>query len=144
MIQRIQTLWLFLAAVLAVLSFKFSFYIGTWMDAGVQHLQEPLNAYHPSVLVMIATVVVIVLSLIGIFMFKSRSQQFWLIVLDFILSFVLIYLYYFEINKYFLPGSGTMALTSVFVFAIPVFLFLAMRGIRKDVKLLKRADRLRD
>ncbi|AYD48494.1 DUF4293 domain-containing protein [Arachidicoccus soli] len=144
MIQRIQSLWLLLVVIIAALSFKFSFYVGTWMDGGVQHLQEPLNAYHPSVLVMIATVAVVIISLIAIFMFKSRRQQFWLIFLSFLLSLLLIYLYYFEINKYFLPGSGTMALTSIFVFALPVFLFMAMRGVRRDMKLLRSADRLRD
>ncbi|HEY0299584.1 MAG TPA: DUF4293 domain-containing protein [Arachidicoccus sp.] len=144
MIQRIQSLWLFIAAVLATLSFKFSFYIGTWLNGGVPHLQQPLNAYTPSVLVLVATVVTIVVSLIAIFMYKNRKQQLLLSVLDVLISIGLICLYIMEINKNFQPGSGAYTLTSIFVFLIPFVLILAIRGISRDIKLLKSADRLRN
>ncbi|MDE1191550.1 MAG: DUF4293 family protein [Arachidicoccus sp.] len=144
MIQRIQTLWLFLTAILAALTFKFPFYVGTWVKDNVQHPQISLLAYNPSILVLIATVIIIVIALISIFLYKNRRQQLLISVLNFIISIVLIYLYYNEIHSHFLTGSGTLALTSIFIFLIPILLILAMRGINRDIKLLKRADRLRD
>lgn len=145
MIQRIQSLWLLVAAVLALLSFKFPFYVGTWLSGGTQHPQISLNGHNPSIPVLIATVVIVVLSLITIFMYKNRKQQFWLTLLDFFISLILIYLYYYEIHTHFLTGSGgTVAITAVFVIAVPIILILALRGINRDIKLLKSADRLRN
>jgi len=145
MIQRIQSLWLLVAAALAVLSFKFPFYVGTWLNGGSQHPQISLNGHNPSIPVLITTVVTIVLSLVTIFMYKNRKQQLWLTLLNFIISLVLLYLYYYEIHTHFLTGSGgTVAITAVFAIAVPIVLILALRGIRKDMKLLKSADRLRN
>jgi hypothetical protein len=39
--------------------------------------------------------------------------------------------------------TGTYSLTSLLYLAVPVCLFLAARGIRKDDKLVKSLDRLR-
>ncbi|ANI90494.1 hypothetical protein A9P82_15075 [Arachidicoccus ginsenosidimutans] len=144
MIQRIQSLWLFVAAILAVLSFKFPFYVGTWLNGTTQHAQISLNGHNPSIPVLITTVVTIVLSLVTIFLYKNRKQQLWLVVLNLVVSLVLIYLYYYEIHTFFVTNSGgTIAITAVFVIAIPIVLILAIRGINRDIKLLKNADRLR-
>lgn len=143
MIQRIQSLWLLVAAILAILTFKFPFYTGTWLQGATQHPQLSFVAYTPSVLVLVATTITIVLSLVTIFMYKSRKQQLLLTVLNLLVSLMLIYLYYNEIKTHFLSG-GTLAFWSIFTFAIPVFLVLAMNGIRKDMRLLKSADRLRN
>ncbi|MGF7232444.1 DUF4293 domain-containing protein [Arachidicoccus sp.] len=144
MIQRIQTLWLLLVVALAALSFKFSFYVGTWMNNGVQHPQVNLNGHNPSIPVFVTTIVVLVIALISIFSYKNRKQQMLLTVVNLLLSLGLIFLYHLEVHNNFLSAGGTMALTSVFVFAIPVALIMAMRGIRRDIKLLRSADRLRD
>jgi hypothetical protein len=143
MIQRIQSFWLLVVVILAALSLKFSFYVGTWLNEGVQHPQIVLNGHNPSILVFAATVVIIVVSLIAIFMYKNRKQQMLLTVVDLLLSLGLLYFYYQEIEAHFLPGSGTLALTSVFVFLIPIFVIMAIRGISHDMKLLRSADRLR-
>ncbi|GAB3362425.1 DUF4293 domain-containing protein [Arachidicoccus ginsenosidivorans] len=143
MIQRIQSFWLLVVVILAALSLKFGFYVGTWLSDGVQHPQIVLNGHNPSILVFADTIIIIVVSLIAIFMYKNRKQQMLLTVVDLLLSLGLFYFYYQEINAHFLPGSGTLALTSIFVFLIPIFIIMAIRGISRDMKLLKRADRLR-
>lgn len=143
MIQRIQTFWLLVVVILAALSLKFGFYVGTWMSEGVQHPQIMLNGHNPSILVFATTIVLLVVSLIAIFMYKNRKQQLMLVIVDLLLSIALFIFYYQEINSHFLPGSGTLTLTSVFVFLLPIFIIMAMRGIGKDIRLLKRADRLR-
>jgi len=143
MIQRIQSFWLLVVVILAALSLKFGFYVGTWLNDGVQHPQIVLNGHNPSILVFAATIVIIVVTLIAIFMYKNRKQQLLLTVVDLLLSLALFYFYYQEIHAHFLPDSGTLALTSIFVFLIPIFIIMAIRGISRDIKLLKRADRLR-
>lgn len=143
MIQRIQSLWLLLVVILAALSLNFSFYVGTWLDQGVQHPQIVLNGHNPSIMVFVVTIVLIVIALIAIFMYKNRKQQLMMTIITLLLSIALLYFYYQEIHVRFLPDSGTLALTSVFVFAIPIVSILALRGISRDIKLLKRADRLR-
>jgi len=143
MIQRIQTLWLLLAVACAGLTFKFPAYAGgTWVNHGVQVQGISFSAYRPSMLILSVTIVIMVLAVISIFMFKSRGSQFSLTLVNFFVSIGLIYLYYKEIHLNFI--GGTLALTSVFVILIPIFLLLAMRGIYHDMRLLRKANRLRD
>lgn len=143
MIQRIQTLWLLMVVILAALSLKFGFYVGTWISEGVQHPQIILNGHNPSILVFATTIVILVVSLMAIFMYKNRKQQLMVGIVDLLLSIALFIFYYQEIHSNFLPGSGTLTLTSVFVFLLPIFIIMALRGISRDIRLLKRADRLR-
>lgn len=143
MIQRIQTLWLLMVVILAALSLKFGFYVGTWISEGVQHPQIILNGHNPSILVFATTIVILVVSLMAIFMYKNRKQQLMVGIVDLLLSIALFIFYYQEIHTNFLPGSGTLTLTSVFVFLLPIFIIMALRGISRDIRLLKRADRLR-
>ena len=142
MIQRIQSVWLFLAAVAAALTLKYPFYVGAWLRVGgMQQPQTELSGYYPSTLILIVTVVVIVLSLIALIMFKNRKQQMLLAVLGLLISLALIYFYYNEIKTHF--AGGTVALTSILTFLIPILLFFAIRGIYRDMKLVKSVDRLR-
>jgi hypothetical protein len=57
-----------------------------------------------------------------------------------LISGVNIFLYFNSKKDY--PGGG-LALTSAFALLIPIFLFLALRGIYKDEKLIKSMNRLR-
>jgi hypothetical protein len=50
---------------------------------------------------------------------------------------------FFAQTKKFVPGEGNYDLTAVFAIFIPVLLFFAIRGIRRDEKLVKSLDRLR-
>ena len=73
MIQRIQTIWLFLAALMGAGLFMFDLYAGNKMVDGVT-VKESINALNNYALLLIA-VVVTILPLIAIFMFKSRKRQ---------------------------------------------------------------------
>ena len=136
MIQRIQTVWLFLAALFAALTYKFPFYTGNVINKENVHLYEKLVA-SSSFLILIFTAGLIAGT---IFMYKNRKQQIWLTVAAAGLSIINIILYFTELKKF---TSGNMALTSVFALAIPVFLLLAINGMWKDEKLVKSLDRLR-
>ncbi len=139
MIQRIQTLWLTLASLVALATLRFAFYTGNKTDASLTKTFVELTAVN-NFLLLILTVAVAVISLIVIFLYKDRKMQMRLTLLSLGISLLSIYLYFRETTKF---TEGKLALTSVLTFFIPIFLVLAIRGIYKDDKLIKSADRLR-
>jgi membrane-associated HD superfamily phosphohydrolase len=139
MIQRIQTVWLFLAALFAALSYKFPFYAGNIITKENTQQYEKLVA-SSNFLVLIFTAGLIAGLIAIIFMYKNRKQQIGLTAAATGLSIINIILYFTELKKFV---SGNMSLTSVFALAIPVFLLFAINGMWKDEKLVKSLDRLR-
>ena len=95
-----------------------------------------------SVLILIVTSILIAGSLFNIFNYKQRSKQLWITIGLIVLSLLNIFLYWQASRPpHFVEGSYSIgALLSL---AIPLFLILAARGITKDQKLVKSADRLR-
>lgn len=140
MLQRIQTLWLLLASACAGLTMKFSFFSGNKPAAPGQPATFQSLTATGNMLIDILTVILLVGSLINIFNYKNRKLQFRVIIALIIISLVNIALYHRE-TKEFVEGS--FDLTSALTFAIPVLLFLAARGIRRDQRLVKSLDRLR-
>jgi hypothetical protein len=139
MIQRIQTVWLFLAALCAAFTYKFPFYTGNKLgDANMQTYEKLVAS--SNFLLLIFTAGLTVGTIIIIFLYKNRKQQMWLTVVAAALSVINILLYFTELKKFV---SGNMSLTALFAFAIPIFLALAVNGIYKDEKLVKSLDRLR-
>lgn len=136
MIQRIQSLWLLIAAACAFAGFKFSYYTGTKADTNT--IVE-LNATS-TLLLMITTIAAGVLALITIFLFKNRTLQLRLCFLGILLEAVLIFLYYREVQNF---TTGTYSLTALLHSIIVIVFVLAARGINKDEKLIKTSDRLR-
>lgn len=136
MLQRIQTIWLLLAAVCTFAGLKLPFYSGTNKDGIPSSL---LTGLSPVYLLML-TVAIGVISLITIFMYKNRPLQIKLSVLAVLLQIGLIYLYYHQ-STFF--TSGTFALTAILQPAVLVFLILAIAGIRRDSKIIAASNRLR-
>ena len=138
MIQRFQSLWLLLAAVSAFLSFKLPFFSGT--KEGVKNLTEKAIIDGGSTLfLLIATGAALIIALITIFLFKDRKLQLRLCVVGIVISLLIIFLYYNEIRKL----SGSISLSCIFVFLIPVAFIMAARGIWHDEKLVKSLNKLR-
>ena len=139
MIQRIQTIWLFLSAICAALTYKFPFYGGNIIGKdNIQRYKELVAS--SNFLLLISTALLIGGAVVIIFLYKKRKQQFWLTTGAAGLSIINIIIYFSELKKFI---SGNMSLTAVLTFAIPIFLFLAANGIWKDEKLVKSLDRLR-
>jgi len=136
MIQRIQSIWLLLAAACAFAGFKFSFYSGNKLNDTLLH---ELNATS-SFLLMLSTILVGGLALVTIFLFKQRSVQRWLCVLGILLEALLIFLYYRETTVY---TQGTYSLTAILQGIVLAGFILAIAGINKDSKIIKESDRLR-
>jgi Domain of unknown function (DUF4293) len=136
MIQRIQSIWLLLAAACAFAGFKFSFFTG---NKATDTLLYELNATS-ALLLMITTVAVGGLALIIIFLFKNRKLQLRLCVLGILLEALLIFLYYRETTTF---TQGTYSLTAILQGIIIIAFILAAIGINKDSKMVKDSDRLR-
>jgi hypothetical protein len=153
MLQRKQTLWMFLAVICAALTFKFSFYsgnvaVGTNGHVFLEERALPVLSFGKdsagagSVLILIVTILLLAGTLINIFNFKARKKQLWITIGLFFLSLLNIFLYWWKSGA---PSftEGSYNLGAALSLAIPVFLLLAANGIRKDQKLVKSVDRLR-
>ena len=134
MIQRLQSLWLLLAAISTFLTYNFPFYSGT-TATGYEKLNAQFNTP-----VLLLTALSGVGCIIIIFLYKQRKLQFRLTIAAFLLA-VLNIIYYFKLSGQF--TNGNISLTAVFYFILPVLIFLAARGIWKDARLVKNLDRLR-
>lgn len=136
MIQRVQTIWLFLAAIAIFLTLQFSFYSGTLIkDNSFYSLQAKDNF-----LLMVLTSALGTAVLINIFLFKHRSVQFKICIIALLVECLLIYLYVRKLVQF---SKGSYDLWSAFHLLTIIFLFLAARGIYKDEQLIKDSNRLR-
>ena len=141
MLQRMQSIWLLLAAVCGILTMRYSFFSGNKLGDNQAKLFESLTAT-TSILILVLTIALISGILIDIFLYKNRKLQLRIAILGIVISVLNIFLYYKQTQN-FLPNEGTYDLTAVLTLAIPIFLILAARGIYKDQKLVKSLDRLR-
>ena len=136
MIQRIQSVWLLVAGIVTFLTLKFSFYSGTYL---------PDNQYHQlngteNILLMITTIALGVLSIITIFLFKTRIVQLRLCIAGILLDLLVLFLYYRSMQNF---TKGEFSITAAAHIIIILALVFAARGINKDEKLIKDSDRLR-
>ncbi|MCW3117474.1 MAG: hypothetical protein JWM28_1556 [Chitinophagaceae bacterium] len=136
MIQRIQSLWLLLASVCSFLTFRVSFYYGTKTGATIN---EPLNATSDILLIILAAATGVG-AFIAIFLFKDRKTQLRVTIATILLSIVSIVIYFARTKNY---TDGRFTITALVAMVVPIFLFLAAKGIWKDQKLVKSLDRLR-
>jgi len=135
MLQRIQTLYLLTAAICSgVLSSTTYLIVSGGVVIGIIDSLAYLLLFLGSAL----------LSVISIFLYKSRQTQFVLGRLNIILNFILLGLFVYRLLS--LPGEpansekGNGLLLPVFSI---VLLALANKAIKKDESLVKSVDRLR-
>ena len=136
MIQRIQSVWFLLAATCAFLSLKLPFYVGTTKD----HLSAYQLTGMENYLLMFLTIIIGTLAFVTIFLFKRRRRQVRLSVLGMMLELLLLVMYYLEVREF---TDGTYALTALLQGCVLFFFFMALRGISKDIKIVKESNRLR-
>ena len=122
MIQRIQTVYMLIAGVVAALPILF----------GLDWLRTLLFAISA------------VVALYTIFKYKKRNLQQLLNWLNIVINFTLLGIFVYRMLNS--PGESFISEKGVGVFAPVlsiVFLFMANKAIRRDEKLVKSADRLR-
>jgi hypothetical protein len=128
MIQRIQTVWLLLSAVLFGLALLPSIFLvktnspgpGPFSDSVLQSLESPILTS--------GGVASAVLALIAIFLFKNRTNQ------------ILVASMLYRLGKF---EDMRMDAGMYFGLAGVLFVWLASRAIRKDEEKVKSMDRLR-
>lgn len=140
MIQRIQTIWLLMASTLGLVSLKTSFFSGHRINDAAKEMIFVTGSYN--ILLITATTAVVFISLIAIFMFKDRKLQLKMCIISILLSIGTIGLYFWQ-KQSFISEESSITLTAIIPAAIPIILFLAVRRIWKDEKLVKSVDRLR-
>lgn len=136
MIQRIQSVWLLLAALFVAAGFSFSFYSGTNSKGEASY---QLKAGE-TMWLTIVSLIIVVLSVIIIALFKNRKLQLRLCIIAIILQLILIFLYYNQSTTF---TQGTFSLTAILQAIAIVCFLLAAKGINKDEKLIISTDRLR-
>ena len=155
MIQRIQSLFLFLAfaSAIAVFFFPLASLLGEFYYVKLNVLEVAEQAQYdmewPNTIPLAAVMGLTgLLAFFTIFIFKNRTAQMRLIRFSIFLNIVFIALIFF----YYVPELEAIVETTadyvteigIYLSIVPlIFLVLALRFIRKDEKLIRAADRLR-
>lgn len=144
-IQRWQSVWLLVAAVLvALFSFLPMAYISSEgpeiMDASSVTFMYPYDNW----VMLIVGLLVSLLLVINIFSFKDTRRQKRMTLLAVVLIAVLAACACLMVYGFRSEGAGAEWMGSILLLAgAVIFALMAYRGIRNDEKLLKAADRLR-
>lgn len=145
MIQRIQTVYLLLAAIAGGATWFFNL----WRAKLVNNTYSYFSG-QSSYLYFVLMMIIVALALVCIFLFKKRPLQFRLTVLNIFLSIGVVALQYVKIKSEAqslqdarMLDSSTYLPAAFLPIIIVVLLFLAARGIYKDERLVKSLNRLR-
>ncbi|MFM2358583.1 MAG: hypothetical protein RLY16_576 [Bacteroidota bacterium] len=137
MIQRIQSVWLLVAGILALLTLILPTYSGG--VANTNTYQE-LTARNAGFFILFITVLIAVLAFVAIGMFKNRSMQLKLCIVGIVAEALVFFLYYQKSTAFV---QGTYALGAILHPIIILLFVLAGKGINNDEKLIRDSDRLR-
>lgn len=141
MIQRVQSIWLFLAAVTAFVYTQVPLFSATLPDG-----TERQYLVNENLLLFALAVATGLIALAAIFLFKNRPLQMRLCFFGLLSSVVLIALEVYNLDRFkesLQVELGTYAWGSLFPILLVLFFILAWRGVRKDQRLIKSLDRLR-
>ena len=148
MLQRVQTIWMILAAIAVFLTMKFAFYSGILVlqnSADAAAATVAAGGYHlinatDNFIILILTSALGTGIIINIFLFKHRSIQVRIIIAALIVECLIVFLYFRQTANY---SQGNYNIWSILHILIIVFLILAAKGIYKDSKLVRDSNRLR-
>ena len=158
MIQRIQTIFLFIVVVACILllffplagiysdlfTYKFYIYELKNMVPG----QEPVFHKYAAIPLLVLNLAVAVLAAISIFLYKNRVMQLKLVRFCIFIEIVMIALIFFPyanmIQKALLSTPDYLSEAGIYFPLIAlIFLILSNRFILKDERLVRSSDRLR-
>ena len=159
MIQRIQSLWLFLASLTLILLFVFPYshfadqlgiahsikITGLYKNVGGENVLVLSNSF---IFQTIFLVIIALLPFVSIFSYKNRKRQSLLIYLTITLLVLFACWLYVTTKNVVLTVNQKLDVTNLDIGTLLpplsiLFLFLALKGIRHDEKLIKSAERLR-
>ena len=162
MIQRIQTIFLFLAVISGITVFLFpiatfysdvsffKFFLCSVRDFApdpfneMSAVNENINRLYPLALSVLQLIIVL-LSVVTIFKFKKRLFQVRLIYLNIFLTVILVggIFYFSTILEESLKTQAQYGLGGIFPLITIILFFVANSFIKKDERLIRSADRLR-
>ena len=146
MIQRIQTVFLFLSVIFTGILFFASI---AFFNVGEDVVKLSVLNFEtqPNVLpLLILTVLMLLVPCVTIFLFKKRELQLKLSSLNVLLNALcccLVFIFYVDKMHEILSVDASYAFGTYVPLINMVLSVLAMRWIRKDIELLKSVDRLR-
>lgn len=135
MIQRIQSVWLLVAAIVMAGIFYFPIY------RFPQGLPVTIGNNY---LAIVLTSLSIILSIVALFSFRNRRNQKKLVWIDILCCILLLaWLYYSEASTPAATPGGYFWVGAFLPLISIILLLMSLRGIQKDEKLIKSMDRLR-
>lgn len=137
MIQRIQSVYLFLAALSAIL-----FIIVPFGQIKSETGVETWHIYQV-VPIMIAAIITALSCLVTIFLFGNRKFQLKIVWVDIFFGVVLLGLFIFRVTQHIGLENYIFGIGAVFPLLVILFLILSRVAINKDEKLVRSMDRLR-
>jgi hypothetical protein len=144
MIQRIQTVWLFLAAVCFLSEWIPSMIMVKTLTPGEGVLADQVLYISESMPLLIGSGISGILSLIAVFLYNERTFQILIAALSSMLQLILgigtCFIILYKTNKLndFSPQLGFFLTMGGII-----FIWLATRAIRKDQEIVRSMDRLR-
>ena len=156
MIQRIQSVFLLVAAIVTIILLFIP--IGDIYTAEAQYTFTCFNVHLPNGQVVMSTIYIALIlilsaciSIYAIFKYKDRMKQTRVVSINMLVFLIAIMLMIWVFPDFLFQRKGLMQEGDIFrfnywimIFVIPpVCMFLANRFIRKDEQLVRSADRLR-
>ncbi|MBA3829508.1 MAG: DUF4293 domain-containing protein [Taibaiella sp.] len=145
MIQRLQSVWMLLAALLCACLFLVDFYSFHSMVNGVDTVSHVrINDFYPGLLLAL---VVILLPLVAIFMYSNRKRQITMLVMNLLVLIGFVSLMFMHVNNMTTTmapvTNGNYGAGAIIPVVCIILMIMALRGVRKDEKLVRSQDRLR-
>lgn len=134
MIQRIQSVWLLLSGIVSIALL----FIPVASIQGSEELQKLTVMDQPVLLAL--NLLIFLFSFGAIFLYGNRKLQMRICFLCGMFAVLLATLMFFMFTQ---KMGGQPEIAMAMPVAIVLFCFLAISGIKKDIKLIKSLDRLR-
>jgi peptidoglycan/LPS O-acetylase OafA/YrhL len=142
MIQRIQSIWLLLAGIAGLMTYRLPLWSGSLADKTTR-----IFTGAESLLLFALIILTCILAFVTIFLYKNRKSQKNFALLGMLLSIAIIALEYFKVEDYkkglLNIATGSWQFGALMPVLMVIFFFLAYQGIRNDEKMIKSLDRLR-
>lgn len=146
MIQRIQTVYLLLAAILmAVTAFSPLFVVGTQM-VNAMSIVEAGEVIKPTWGIVSIAMLTSFICLVAIFMFKNRKKQLTVVNVSIALVaffYATTFIYMWSYYDSFFEKLTAISYGIVLPLCAVIFMFLAKGRIMKDEKLVRSVNRIR-
>ncbi len=147
MIQRIQTLYIFISAVLIGLLFSLPFaeiaHNNQLFLFDVRGIVRNDNIEQSGLPIAIFIGIILLIHIVAIFLYKKRIRQIRLLVFAILLMLGLFGMFYFFTYYSFSAAEINFKVSVVFPLVAIILDYLAIRSIGKDEALVRSIDRIR-